>query len=228
MLHLIDKKNRFIIYIFLLFFLSTFNNTALNDLNFLDLNIKNIKISGLGEKDNFLIKKDLNQVTFNNIFFIKKNYFNNNLNKNNLIYFFKIKKIYPNSIEIQIVKTEFLAITNNDNKFFFIGSNGKLIKHKLNNKNLPHVFGNVSAKNFINFKKTINKSNLKFNDINEFYFFPSGRWDIKNKDGILFKLPKDNLANTLDMINKITKNKNFKDSSIIDMRISNQIILQDE
>jgi len=228
MLQLIDKKNKFIIYIFLLLFLSTLNNKTINSLNFLNLNIKNILITGLDEKNNLLIKKKINIKNLNNIFFIEKDYLNNILNKNNLIDSFQIKKIYPNSIEIKIIKAELLAITHNDNKLIFIGSNEKFIDHTLNNKSLPYIFGDVSPKNFINFKETVDKSNLKFSDIKEFYFFSSGRWDIKNKDGILFKLPKNDLIKTLNLINKIKKNVNFKDSDVIDLRISNRIILKNE
>ena len=228
MLQLIDKKNKFIIYIFLLLFLSTLNNKTINSLNFLNLNIKNILITGLDEKNNLLIKKKINIKNLNNIFFIEKDYLNNILNKNNLIDSFQIKKIYPNSIEIKIIKAELLAITHNDNKLIFIGSNEKFIDYTLNNKSLPYIFGDVSPKNFINFKETVNKSNLKFSDIKEFYFFSSGRWDIKNKDGILFKLPKNDLIKTLNLINKIKKNVNFKDSDVIDLRISNRIILKNE
>ena len=121
-----------------------------------------------------------------------------------------------------------LAITHNDNKLIFIGSNEKFIDYTLNSKSLPYIFGDVRPKDFINFKKTINKSNFKFNDIKEFYFFASGRWDIKNKDGILFKLPKNNLIKTLNLINKIKKNPNFKDSNVVDLRIDNRIILKNE
>ena len=60
------------------------------------------------------------------------------------------------------------------------------------------------------------------------YFFPSGRWDIKNKYGMLFKLPKKNLVKSLNFAYHIVNNEKLKNSKVIDLRISNYIISTDE
>ena len=52
------------------------------------------------------------------------------MNNNNSIESFIIKKIYPNLILIDLKKTKFIGITAKNNKNFFIGSNGKLIRYK--------------------------------------------------------------------------------------------------
>ena len=96
-----------------------------------------------------------------------------------------------------------------------------------NYKDLPAVFGKFTAKKFINFKEIIYKSDLNYNNIKEIFFYPSGRIDIKNKDNILIKLPIKNLEETLIIANKIINNKNFN-NNIIDLRISNQLILSNE
>ena len=69
---------------------------------------------------------------------------------------------------------------------------------------------------------------LNFKEISEMYFYPSGRWDIKNKHGILFKLPKKNLIKSLNIAYRIIDNEKFKNSKVIDLRISNYIISTDE
>ena len=115
------------------------------------------------------------------------------MEKNNLISSFEIKKIYPNTIQVKIKKTEFLGITNIDGNSFFIGSNGKFIDYENTKKNLPYVFGKVDPYVFIEFVKIIKKSKFDLNTVKEFYFFPSERWDIKTKDNKLFKLPSENL-----------------------------------
>ena len=94
------------------------------------------------------------------LFIIYTSYFI--LEKNNLIHSFKIKKIYPNSIEVQIRKADLLAITNFNEKKFFIGSNGKLIDYDSSNTNLPYVFGKVKTVDFINFVKIIEQSKFNF------------------------------------------------------------------
>jgi len=224
----IDKKSKLYIYIFLLFFLTTFNNLSLINSEYLKLKVDQIKVTGLSDENNFKILKDLEGLIFQNIFFVNKYYFLNILEKNNLIHSFKIKKIYPNSIEVQIKKADLLAIINFNKKKFFIGSNGKLIDYDFLNKNLPYVFGKVKADNFISFVKIIEQSKFDFKEISEMYFFPSGRWDIKNKNDILFKLPKKNLIKSLNLAYHIINNEKLENSKVIDLRISNYIISTNE
>ena len=150
------------------------------------------------------------------------------LEKNNLVHSFKVKKIYPNTIEVQIQKTKFLAVTNYNKKKFFIGSNGKLINFQSYDKNLPYVFGKVKIEEFIKFTKIIFNSKFNFEEISELYFFPSGRWDIKTKKGILIKLPQENLLKVLNLSHHLTANENFKNSKIIDLRIYKNVILTNE
>jgi cell division protein FtsQ len=224
----IDKKSKLYIYLFLLFFLTTFNNFSLINSEYFKLKINQIKVTGLSDENNFKILTDLDGLILENIFFINKYYFLSILEKNNLIHSFKIKKIYPNSIEVKIKKTDLLAITNIDGNFFFIGSNGKLINYDFSHKNLPYIFGTVKANDFVNFAKIIEQSKFNFKEISEIYFFPSGRWDIKNKDGKLFMLSKKNLLKSLNLAYRIINNEKFKNSQIIDLRVLNHIVLTDE
>jgi len=229
MLQQIDKKQKLFIYLFFLILLTTFNNLPLSNSEYLKLKINQTKVSGLDGKNNLKISEEFNKLAHQkNIFFISKSHFIKILEKNNLIHSFKVKKIYPNSIEVKIKKTELLAITNHNKNKFFIGSNGKLINFESSNKNLPYVFGKIKIENFIKFTKIINKSKFNFEEISELYFFQSGRWDIKNKKGILIKLPKINLLKALNLAHQITINEIFKNDKVIDLRIYNHVISTNE
>ena len=229
MLQQIDKKQKLFIYFFLLLLLTTFNNLSLSNSEYLKLKINQIKVSGLNNENNLKISEEFNKLLHQkNIFFINKDYFVNILEKNNLIHSFKVKKIYPNSIEVQVKKTELLAITNYNKKKFFIGSNGKLINFESSNKNLPYVFGKIKIENFTNLKKIITESKFNFEEISELYFFPSGRWNIKSNKGILIKLPETNLLKALNLAYHITINEIFKNDKVIDLRIYNRVISTNE
>ena len=229
MLQQIDKKQKLFIYLFFLLLLTTFNNLSLSNSEYLKLKINQIKVSGLNSENNLKISEEFNKLVYQkNIFFISKDHFINILEKNNLIHSFKVTKIYPNSIEVQVKKTELLAVTDRNNKKFFIGSNGKLINFESYNKNLPYVFGKIKIKDFIEFKKIIAKSKFNFEEISELYFFPSGRWDIKNNKGILIKLPETNLLKALNLAYHITINEIFKNDKVIDLRIYNHVISTNE
>ena len=64
----IDKKNKLITYILLLLLLSTFNNLSLTNSQFLNLNIKNINVSGLTDEENNKVSIKFDNLILPNIF----------------------------------------------------------------------------------------------------------------------------------------------------------------
>ena len=231
MLQLIDRKLKIFFYLILFLLLSTPITKKEEIKTKVIANVNDIKVIGLSGKNNFKVYESLKFLLNKNIFFIKKDDFQKILNKNNLVESFSIKKIYPNLIKIQIKQTELLAITNQNNKKFYIGSNGRLIPIKqvevFNNK-LPFVYSKNNYTDFIELKKIIDKSELKFEEIESFYYFPSNRWDIKTRDGFLIKLPEKNIGKSLKFAELIIKRKKFEDKKVIDLRISKNIILSNE
>ena len=61
-----------------------------------------------------------------------------------------------------------------------------------------------------------------------FRSFPSNRWDIKTKDGLLIKLPEKNIAESLQFVQLVKSQEEFKNKNVMDLRISNNIILSNE
>ena len=231
MLQLIDRKLKIFFYLILFLLLST-QITKKKDIEISFItNLNNLEVIGLSEKNNIKIYQSLKFLLTKNIFFINKKEFENILKKNNLVESFYIKKIYPNLIKIKIKQTKLLAITNKNGKKFFIGSNGKLIPdsqiEESYNK-LPFVYSKSNYGNFIKLKKIIDESEFKFEQIESFYYFLNNRWDIKTKDGFLIKLPEKNIKESLKFATLIKINEEFKDKKIIDLRISNNIILSNE
>ena len=160
-------------------------------------------------------------------FFLEKKELVKILKSNNLIESFLINKNYPSDINIVIKKTTFLANIKIFEENFFIGSNKKLIKSAVNDPNLPTVYGNPSLKDFFLINEKILKSNVELNEIKKLYFFPSKRWDLKLKNGTLIKLPTNNSIKSLNNYFKIKNLPQFSNVKIFDMRINNQIIVNE-
>ncbi len=220
-----QQINRKIFFYFFLFItLGTFNNKNLDTFNF--PKIESLKIYGLEKIDNEFIKR-LEFFKLSNIFFIDKFELKKVLETNNLIEEYKIFKRYPSILEIEIIETKFLAKTNKNEKTFFIGSNGKLIETKNKIKNLPFIFGDFNIDNFLELKKIIDNSKLNFTEINNLYFFPSGRWDIEILSGVLIKLPNQKIKESLDLSLDLINNKEFNNARIIDVRQKNQVIINE-
>ena len=229
MRHYIDKKKNFLFIFLTLFFLSSINSQLFIEKKKSFYNLQSIEVIGLDNAINLEIEKNLNFLKNTNIFFVDSEVLKDQISKHNYIENYNIIKLYPSKIILELQQTDFLARTIENNEIFLVGSNSKLIDiKKFNNyEGLPMVFGKFTAEKFIFFKKIINKSGLEYNNIKEIFFYPSGRIDIKNKDNVIIKFPIQNLEAALSVANKLLNNKNFK-YNIIDLRISNQLILSNE
>ncbi len=222
MLQQINKK--IIFYISLVIILSTFNNKNLKNFELPKINM--VDIEGIEFNDNEYLKI-MNLAKLNNLLSIQKSQINQILNSNNIIEEYEVFKRYPSSIKIKIEKTNFLASTNVNGKNYIVGSNGKFINTKEYSQNLPFIFGNFETEKFLEFKKIILQTDLKYNNIKNFYYFPSGRWDIEMISGVLIKLPISGIKQALNLSIDLLDNMEFTNIKILDIRQKNQIVIND-
>jgi cell division protein FtsQ len=220
----IDKKNKIIIYVLLLFILSTTNGNFLEKQKSYSSTINEINIEGLSITDNSKIYNQLNNLFYKNILLVGKEEISEVIKKYNIIEAYNAKKIYPSTINISIKPTIFVArLSGNDQ---LVGANGKLIEDKENNEILPYIFGEFNSQDFLNFKKNIALSNFTFTKFKTLYFFPSNRWDILTNDDILIKLPQDNISASLKLAYQILTSNDFRNKNLIDLRMNNILIIK--
>ena len=221
---LIDKKNKIIIYLLLLFILSTTNKKFVENQNNYSSTINKINIEGLSNADNSKISNELNNLFYKNILLVGKEEIQRVISKYNIIEEYSIKKIYPSTININIKPTKFVArLSSNDQ---LVGENGKVIEDKENSEILPYIFGKFNSQYFLIFKKNIKQSKFTFRKFKTLYFFPSNRWDILTNDNILIKLSQDHLSESLNLAYKIIGSKEFKNKNLIDLRVNNYLIIK--
>ena len=221
------KSKKILIYFFLLLLVGSINNETIDSFKF--EKIKNINVLGLGRNDNQVLLNKIIDLNLGNIFYLDKKNINKIINSNTQIHDYEIFKRYPHTLDINVKKTKFLARIKDNKNFFLIGSNGKLshINHKEKNNYLPFIFGKPEIDQFLRFKKIIDNSKFKYQDIDNMFFFSSDRWDIQLKNDLLIKLPSKNTQKTLDLVSDfLLENKN-NSIKIVDARIQNQIILDD-
>jgi cell division protein FtsQ len=219
-----QRTNRkIIIYLFLFVILASVNNFKYINLQLFKIDL--INISGLNDTENSNLYEKITGYKKKNIFFIDNLEISKNINSNNLVEKFWVFKEYPSTININLIKTNFLGITKINNIDYLIGSNGKLIK-KRNDQviDLPFIFGSIDVKNFLILKEILDKSNFDVSKIENFYYFKSNRWDIKTKKGLVIRLPSEINVNLLNTVNQIIEDENFKNIKTLDFRQTNQII----
>lgn len=219
-----QRTNRkIIIYLFLFAILASVNNFKYINLQLFKIDL--INVSGLDYSENTNLYEKIKKYKRKNIFFIDNLEISKNINSNNLVEKFWVFKEYPSTININLIKTNFLGITKINNIDYLIGSNGKLIK-KRNDQviDLPFIFGSVDANDFLILKEILDKSNFDASKIENFYYFNSNRWDIKTKKGLVIRLPSEINVNLLNTVNQIIEDENFKNIKTLDFRQTNQII----
>ncbi len=219
----INKKFFPFFFVFLLFCSLNNKNVSKFELP----KIQKINISGLNSQNTNSLKKKLEQIKSQDLFFLKSSEIENILNQNNLIEKYKIFKKYPSTLEVKIQKAEPLAFLIKDAQYFSLGSNGKLIASKEAIKNIPIIFGDFEIRDFFKLKNFVDESNFNYQQITELFYFQSGRWDIKIKSGILIKLSSENLKDSLNLLVKILDEQKFKKLKVIDMRQKNQVVISE-
>ena len=219
------KNRKIFLYIFLLLFIGTINNKNLD--KSVAMNISEIVVTGLEKKDSLDLVNNLKFLEVKNLFFLKPNEIKKIVEDNNLVERYKVFKEYPTRLIIEIKKTDFLAQTRRDGNFFFLGSNGAFIKTSTKQKNIPFIFGDFKNSNFFELKRIIDDSTFKFNEIKNLFFFKSGRWDIETSEGLMIRLPKDNLEDAIKLLIDFLDQGN-ENINTIDLRQKNQIVTDEK
>ena len=217
-------NRKIIVYFFLFIILASVNNFKYINLQLFKIDL--INISGLNDTENANLYEKIINFKKKNIFFVDNLEISKNINSNNLVEKFWVFKKYPSTININLIKTNFLGIVKINNIDYLIGSNGKLIK-KRNDQviDLPFIFGSLHANDFLIIKEILDKSNFEISKIESFYYFKSNRWDIKTKKGLLVRLPSKINVNLLNKVTQIIEDENFKNIKTLDFRQINQIII---
>ncbi len=225
MLQLTDKIK---IYFYLIIFITLLSLHNINLIKSFDDFFKISKIEIKGNIDKKLsndILLSLKRYYDFNIFWITSDQIKAELDSFNTISEYKVKKQYPSIIQIDLKETNILAYFFDNNQKFFIGENGKKIKHTRKNYNtLPLIVGEVDIKRFLSLKNILIDNNFELKDFDTIYSFKSKRWDLSYKKNLKVKLPLEDYDYSIKIFKQIIENKDTSGIKIIDLRIKNKII----
>ena len=220
-------RKKFLIFFIILtfFFISSYNprsskNKFINIFQIKKIEIKNNKILS---KDDIL--NEIKPIFGRSLFLFNSDELFDLISRIDFVDSAEIKKIYPSTLKITIKEKNPVAILLIDKKKYLVSSSGEQINFIENNKfnDLPVIFG-ADIKKFQVLYKTLESINFNIDEINSFYFFKIGRWDIKLNSGVLIRLPQNKYRESLE--NFIKVNSEIKNNyKIFDYRIENQLIL---
>ena len=217
-------RKRFIFAFVLLILLSTYNLQ-----NHYSISSK-FYIKKIIVENNFILKEEdiIQNLLFlykTNLFFLGEKKLKHKINKMDFVESFKIKKIFPNTIKIEIYEKKPIAILQKKERRYYYTDKDEIVDFKTleNYKNLPVIFGN--EKDFKTLYTNLKKTNFPIRTIEKFFLFKSKRWDLLTTNNITIKLPINEYNESLNNFIKITKNKNLNKYKTFDYRINGQLIL---
>ena len=218
----IDKKIKIYFYLILfLLFSSQFNLNMVRNFNEI-FKVSNIQIQG-----DVINIDEINNLKNINIFFIDKKVIKKILVNYSILKNFEIKKNYPNTLIIQLEKAKPIAKIFSDNKFLYLGDNGKIFSSNLPSTNVPEIQGDLSLESLNKLVKTINDSPFKIDEINIIKVYPSQRFDLKFKDEKIIQFPLNVDIEFMEYAFNFYNTKNINEK-IIDMRLEKKIILRND
>ncbi len=212
-------------------FLTTYSPNALNVFpqkkKFL-FKIQNIEITNNHLIDKKRIRKKLSKINNKNIIFINRNDIERSLESIEFLEKIEVKKKYPNKIIVKIYETKPIAILFKSNNKYLIDSSSNLISYNKNfsTYNLPNIFGDGAEKDFIIFYNQLKNNNFIIKEIENFYYFQIGRWDLQLFDNKTIKFPSNKIEKAIQQSVKLLNHKNFKNYNIIDLRMHGKIVAE--
>ena len=218
-----NKKNYLIFFLIFIIF-STYSPKKSFEYNF--FSIEKI-ILFKNESNNLnILDSEFEFLKGKNITTISQTDFKNIIEKYPLIKEIKIKKIYPNKIELNIETKKILGILLEKKEKKLITADNEILyfKKKYIFQNLPYIYG--GAQNFYELYRLLKEIKFPIHEIKTYYYFEINRWDLKLQNGKIIKLPNKNIKKSLLNFMENYELNTFDKFKIFDYRIKDELILK--
>ena len=141
------KKNLFV-WLFIFTFLSTISLNFLNERNFSTFSIEKINITGIVNLNEADFQNQLNRFYGKSLIFLNRKDLNEIGSKFVFINEIKIKKSYPNTLNIKVKENKPLGILFDNSEKILLLENDKIVNNSLliDNKNLFKIKGKGAKK----------------------------------------------------------------------------------
>ena len=225
------KLYRIIVLLIVFIFLSTYSPKELQILSQeknVFFGVKKIEIKNVYLINKQEIIKKLNQIYDKNILFIKKKEIEEPLKSIDFLEKVEVKKIYPDTIIINVFETKPIGILFKNNTKYILDSSSNLVlfKKKMLNDFFPSIFGEDAEKEFVNFFNLLKDNQFPWKEIKNYYYFQIGRWDLQLFSNQTIKLPPNKTADAIQNAIELLNRKDFDNYNIIDLRISGKIVAE--
>ena len=210
-----------------MFLLINFNPYLLD--NF--FKVKNIKIVGTEKTNPYELRQILSS-NLNNLITFDKGHAKSLLEEVGWVKRANIKKVYPNTLSINIIESDPFAIFYNDQDIFLIDIDGEIISFNPDINKYESLLTVRGENAEIELSEIIKEININFPEVksklNGLEFVDQRRWNLFLSNNLLVKLPDTGINESLKSLKKLFDNKQILDSNIIevDLRIKGRAIIK--
>ena len=212
---------------FAIYLVINFNPYLLNNL----FKIKDIKIAGTEKTNPHELKKILSS-NISNLITFDKDHAKSLLEEVGWVKRANIKKIYPNTLSINIIESDPFAIFYKNQDIFLIDIDGQIISPNPDINKYESLLTVRGDKAEIKLSEIIKEININFpevrNKVNGLEFVDKRRWNLFLSNDLLVKLPDTEINESLKNLKKLFDDKQILDSNIIevDLRIKGRAIIK--
>ena len=220
----------------LYFFGKSNKNYLINQLKPLDqflinngFKIKNVLISGTHNLSQDYLRNIINTQNHINILNVNLNTIYNKIIQNSWVEETYVERILPDTIKIKVLEKKPIAIWQNHKGNKLITINGDVISHANVNKfknSFPIIKGEKSKENISTILKILETNKNFAKNIWSLTFINQRRWDLHFNQGLIVRLPSQNVIKAWQKIIKLQTNYNILNLRLteIDLRNPEQIL----
>ena len=210
-----------------MFLLINFNPYLLD--NF--FKVKNIKIVGTEKTNPYELRQILSSNS-NNLITFDKGEAKSLLEEVGWVKRANIKKVYPNTLSINIIESDPFAIFYNDQDIFLIDIDGEIISFNPDINKYESLLTVRGENAEIELSEIIKEININFpeviNKVHGLEFIDKRRWNLFLSSDLLVKLPDTEINKSLMNLKKLFDDNQILDSNIIevDLRIKGRAVIK--
>ena len=191
--------------------------------------IKNVLISGTHNLSQDYLRNIINTQNHINILNVNLNTIYNKIIQNSWVEETYVERILPDTIKIKVLEKKPIAIWQNQNGNKLITVNGDVIYHANINKfknSFPIIKGEKSKENISSILKILETNKNFAKNIWSLTFINQRRWDLHFNQGLIVRLPSQDIIKAWQKIIKLQTNYNILNLRLteIDLRNPEQIL----
>nr|WP_306431177.1 cell division protein FtsQ/DivIB [Rhizobium sp. L1K21] len=142
----------------------------------------------------------------------------------------EVRKVYPDTIEVKLDERTAFAIWQHGSDLSLIEENGSVIAplHDSKFSVLPLFVGQDAETDAAEFERQISNWPEIKSRVKAFIRVSSRRWDLKLDNGVLIKLPEDNLARAMHVLSTLEDDQQLleRDIAAVDLRLEDRTTIE--